>query len=395
MKELSKSIIIEKDLYNNIITEKKILTKIKSRFIVNMKCAFQDFSKLYLILELMQGGDLRYHLNHYQGNFTEKMIKMIIVNISLCLAVLHQNGIAHRDIKPENFLFDNDGYLHLTDFNSSVFIDEENYKKDILENYEFNLYDEEKIRINNIEKKLIGTLEYIAPEYILATENKITFASEFYSFGVICYELMFKQKPFIQKIRSLLGKEMLNGEINFDSKYKYSKPLKKLVKNLLAINPKERLGAVKGFNEIKINYYMYDFNWEKFFEKEYKSPFADIIEQFKKNLNIDKIDDIELFDFTNNVRTFIFNEEEKMKLNLIESNKNFLGYFKDYNYIYFDKRDFEAIISGNDEAFRVKNNQERKIRRSGSSYSCSCSSCSCSCSEWCSYCYSKNTLSFR
>ena len=138
MKELSKSIIIEKDLYNNIITEKKILTKIKSRFIVNMKCAFQDFSKLYLILELMQGGDLRYHLNHYQGNFTEKMIKMIIVNISLCLAVLHQNGIVHRDIKPENFLFDNDGYLHLTDFNSAVFIDEENYKKDILENYEFN-----------------------------------------------------------------------------------------------------------------------------------------------------------------------------------------------------------------------------------------------------------------
>ena len=390
MKELSKSIIIEKDLYNNIITEKKILTKIKSRFIVNMKCAFQDFSKLYLILELMQGGDLRYHLNHYQGNFTEKMIKMIIVNISLCLAVLHQNGIVHRDIKPENFLFDNDGYLHLTDFNSAVFIDEENYKKDILENYEFNLYDEEKIRINNIEKKLIGTLEYIAPEYILATENKITFASEFYSFGVICYELMFKQKPFIQKIRSLLGKEMLNGEINFDSKYKYSKPLKKLVKNLLAINPKERLGAVKGFNEIKTNYYMYDFNWEKFFEKEYKSPFADIIEQFKKNLNIDKDDDIELFDFTNNVKTFIFNEEEKMKLNLIESNKNFLGYFKDYNYIYFDKRDFEAIINGDDEAFRVKNNQERKIRRSGSSYSCSCSSCSCSCSEWCSYCYSKN-----
>ena len=220
MKTMSKSIIISKNLRDNIIREKTILSRIKSNLITNIICSFQDFSKLYLVLELMKGGNLRYHLNHFQGHFPENMVKFIIINISLCLALIQDNDIVHRDIKPENFLFDEKGYLHITDFNSAVYRKEENIKNDFIIK---NKIDSSKIDINqiNLEKKLIGTYPYIAPENILATQNHISFSEDYFSFGVICYEMIFRRKPFIEKTRALLGKEMLKDKINFSTNFNY------------------------------------------------------------------------------------------------------------------------------------------------------------------------------
>ena len=359
MKVMSKSIIIEKNAENNIIIEKDILSNIKSKFITNMKCAFQDFNKLYLVLQLMQGGDLKFHLNHFVGFFPEKMIKFLIVNITLCLAVIHNNGIVHRDIKPENFLFDNNGYLHLTDFNSAVYLNEENEKNNILNNFEFNKNSEEQIRIKNINQKLVGTLGYIAPEYILAIEDKISFASDFYSFGVIIYELMFKKKPYIGDARYIIGEQMLNNEIDFNSEHKYSDRLKNFVRDLLEINPGKRLGFSKGYNDLKLHDYLYDLNWEKFFEQKYESPFVDLIEWHKKEIHYEKKDDVELFDFVNSKT--ITNNNEKQLLDLIESDPNFLNIFFDYNYIYFDNNDFRGVIKGMDKSLLIKNNPKRKI----------------------------------
>ena len=368
MKEMTKAIMITENLINNVNTEKNILSKLRSKLITNMKCAFQDFSKLYLVLELMKGGNLRYHLNHFQGYFPEQMIRFIIINISLCLAFIHQNNIAHRDIKPENFLFDDRGYLHLTDFNSAAHTDKENKKNDLLNNYDY------KSRINMIENKMVGSLPYIAPEYILALENRITFVSEFYSFGVIIYELMYRKKPFTEKNRVLLGEEMIKKEIDFNCNYRYSSTLKNFVKKLLAINPEERLGINGGFREIKTEKLLYDFNWEKFNKRKYISPFEEVIKNFKKIINHDKKDDIVLFDFTNNNNTLSLNDEGKIKKDLVESNPSFLRFFKDYNYLYLEEDDLEYrynidnneedndddyIINAKFHRFRVKNNKRR------------------------------------
>ena len=327
MKVMSKSVIIEKNKDYNIMLEKTILSQLKSKFIVNMKCSFQDFSNLYLVLDLMKGGDLRYHLNHFEGHFPEKMIKFIIVNISLCLAAIHNSDIIHRDIKPENFIFDDEGYLHLTDFNSAIYKEEENKKLDLLNDYEYNVHDDNNARIQNLSKDLVGEISYIAPEYILATENNVTFSLDFYSFGVIGYELIFLQKPFIEKDRYLLGQEMMNKEINFNTDYKYSENLINLVKKLLALNPKERLGTNQGFFEIQNCKYLNEFNWEKFFDRKYESPFVEVINKYKMKFNYDKKDDMELFDYaSDNIAKL--DEERVMKLNLIESNPTFWNILK-------------------------------------------------------------------
>ena len=62
LKEMSKVKIIDKKCENSVKTEREILAKLHHPFIVNMLYAFQDFDTLYLVMDLLTGGDLRYHL---------------------------------------------------------------------------------------------------------------------------------------------------------------------------------------------------------------------------------------------------------------------------------------------------------------------------------------------
>lgn len=80
-----------------------------------MHFAFQDRENLYLVMDLLTGGDLRYHIAR-QRKFTEEETKFFIACLIQALEVVHGCGIIHRDIKPENLVFDSDGYLRLTDF---------------------------------------------------------------------------------------------------------------------------------------------------------------------------------------------------------------------------------------------------------------------------------------
>ena len=375
MKEMAKTQILDKNMRNNIMLEKRMLCNMKSKFIVNIKCAFHDFLNVYLILDLMQGGSLRYHMNHFQGHFPEKMIKFIILNISFCLAIIHFNDIIHQDLQPDNFLFDNEGYLHLTNFNYAIYKGEENRKMDYMNNLEYNL--EHYLK----KKEIIGNIEYVAPEYITGTERYVNFPLNFYSFGVICYELMFLKKPFNGKTREILQKEMMEEKINFECDFDYSENLINFVKKLLEIYPNKRLGTFNGIKEIKICEYLHDFDWKKFFDRKYESPFINIITEYKNNVNQHKMDDMELFDFGNNYNNYNLEvPNKKVGLKLIELNQNSIDLFKGYDYIYLERDPNED----NDEFQPEKSKKENieniiKIRRYSHS-SCSASSCSCSCS---------------
>lgn len=89
-----------------------------------MHYAFQDRDNLYIVIDIMAGGDLRYHFAKHR-KFSEEqssndsqidlVIEFFIACIILCLEYLHRKSILHRDIKPENLVFDDDGYLHVTD----------------------------------------------------------------------------------------------------------------------------------------------------------------------------------------------------------------------------------------------------------------------------------------
>jgi serum/glucocorticoid-regulated kinase 2 len=63
LKEMSKARVMHKKSIESVMDELKLLQIIKSKFIVNAHYAFQDSDNLYLVLDLLLGGDLRYHLN--------------------------------------------------------------------------------------------------------------------------------------------------------------------------------------------------------------------------------------------------------------------------------------------------------------------------------------------
>ena len=128
MKEMSKAKIIDKRSEKGIKGERDLLSKLHHPFIVNMHYSFQDKDKLYLVMDLLTGGDLRYHICK-RHRFSEKQSRFFIACLLLALEYCHTNHIIHRDIKPENLVLDSKGYLHLTDFGIAKTQQPNNYRE--------------------------------------------------------------------------------------------------------------------------------------------------------------------------------------------------------------------------------------------------------------------------
>lgn len=144
MKILKKKLIEENNQRIHTITERKVLEQLKCPFIVKLFYAFQTHSKLYLILEYLNGGELFFHLAQ-QVVFSELRARFYIAEILLGLEYLHSHGVIYRDLKPENVLLDSEGHVRLTDFGLS--------KNDIG-------------RENPKAYTFCGTAEYLAPEIL-------------------------------------------------------------------------------------------------------------------------------------------------------------------------------------------------------------------------------------
>jgi serine/threonine protein kinase len=128
-----------------------------------MVYAFQDRDNLYLIMDLMPGGDLRYHIGNYSA-FPQNIVKFFVCCIIIGLEYLHSNYIIHRDIKPENLVIDEKGYLRITDLGIARIYEPNNYKN------------------------TSGTPGYMAPEVI--NRQNHSFCVDFFAVGVIAYECM-------------------------------------------------------------------------------------------------------------------------------------------------------------------------------------------------------------
>lgn len=71
MKEMSKARILNKKSIKSVMNERSILSQLNNPFIVNMYFAFQDRENLFLVMDYLSGGDLRYHICKYR-RFTEE-----------------------------------------------------------------------------------------------------------------------------------------------------------------------------------------------------------------------------------------------------------------------------------------------------------------------------------
>ena len=251
MKQLSKCKLIEQKCYEDIIYEQELCSRLEHPFIAPLLFSFQDKEYLYMVNDLMSGGDLRYWYIQ-KKIFTEKECKFIVACIILALEYLHTNKIIHRDLKPENILFDKNGYIHITDFGIA------------------------KQLGNEPEEHIIhasGSPGYMSPEAMF--KEKHSYVSDFFSLGVICYEMMMKKRPYFGKNRQEIKEKMSKEQIqlkNNEIPKGWSSEFIDFINKLLIKNPENRLGY-KGISELKSHPWLRYYDWKLLYLKKEKAPF--------------------------------------------------------------------------------------------------------------------------
>ena len=245
---MSKAKIIDKNSVDSILGEKKILSEIYHPFIVNMIYSFQDSDYLYLVMELISGGNLRYNLT-INKTFEENQIKFIIGCIMTGLKYIHSKNILHRDIKPENLVFDSRGYLRITDFG-------------IAKHY-----------VINNKKDTSGTIGYLAPEVLCNVNHN--FSIDYYAVGIITFELIFGHRPYIGKNKHEVKQLILTkqAKVDYDDLPEgFSNNIADFINKLIQRKPKNRLGK-NNIDEVLNHTWFGDFDWDNCAKKNLRAPY--------------------------------------------------------------------------------------------------------------------------
>ena len=243
---MSKAKIIDKKSVDSILGEKTLLSQLHHSFIVNMIYSFQDHDYLYLVMDLLPGGNLRYHLC-IKRRFNEKQNKFLIGCILVGLEYIHGRTILHRDIKPENLVFDANGYLRITDFGIA-----------------------KKYVVNN-KKDTSGTVGYLAPE-ILCNQNH-TYSIDYYAVGIIAYELAYGHRAYIGRSKHEVKQLILTQQAHIDYDELpngYHDEAADFINQLIQRKPKNRLGR-ESISELIYHPWLNGFNWEELKEKKMKA----------------------------------------------------------------------------------------------------------------------------
>ncbi|XP_034631879.1 serine/threonine-protein kinase 32C isoform X2 [Trachemys scripta elegans] len=287
MKYMNKQQCIERDEVRNVFRELEILQEIEHVFLVNLWYSFQDEEDMFMVVDLLLGGDLRYHLQQ-NVQFTEETVKLYICEMALALDYLRSQHIIHRDVKPDNILLDEQGHAHLTDFNIATII-----------------------RDGEKATALAGTKPYMAPEIFHSFLNGGTgysFEVDWWSLGVMAYELLrgwvwcpllsymmvfsdiflnnlqreelyffhisiyFPQRPYdIHSSNPVESLIQLFSTVSVQYSSVWSKEIVALLRKLLTVNPEHRFSSL---TDVQTSAYLSNVIWDDVCEKKVEPGFV-------------------------------------------------------------------------------------------------------------------------
>ncbi|ELT97717.1 hypothetical protein CAPTEDRAFT_149351 [Capitella teleta] len=265
------------------LNEKQILQKVNSRFVVSLAYAFETKDALCLVLTLMNGGDLKFHIHNMgRPGFEEERAVFYAAEIALGLQHLHSENIVYRDLKPENILLDDYGHVRISDLGLAVEFPEG-----------------ETIRGR------VGTVGYMAPEVV--KNERYTFSPDWWGLGCILFEMIEGKAPFRAR-KEKVRREEVDRRVKEDAETyssKFSEDAKSCCSQLLQKSPKNRLACgPEGAKELKVHCLYKCINWKRLeagiitppFEPDPRAVYCkDVldIEQFStvKGVNLDASDD--------------------------------------------------------------------------------------------------------
>lgn len=263
MKVMNKKRVKIKRSEQLTLNERVALAAVDSPFIVNLKYAFVSETDLFLIMDLMTGGDLSFHLAQKQ-KFTKDEAQYYSARIMLGCQALHDANYVYRDLKPENILMGDDGKVKITDLGLAC----------------------------KITPKLhgaAGTRGYWAPEMLRRDSKgkKMPYGHcvDWWSFGCMLAEFISGVCPFRSEAALKYGTEQgrtekekaidcatLEMEPEFDPA-SFDADAADLCKKLLAKDEKQRLGY-NGCKDIMDHPWYKEINWEMIISDRQDPPYV-------------------------------------------------------------------------------------------------------------------------
>lgn len=214
--------------------EVNILKKVSHENIISLNEVFETGKKMYLVMELCEGGELADALK-LKKSYDEADTKVIVKKLASAISYLHKIDIVHRDLKLENILLsqnpdDPHDHLHIkvTDFGLSV--------------------EKGGVGQDNMMQDFCGTPIYMSPEII---DNK-TYSQQcdIWAMGVIVYILLCGSPPFRSKDEDTLYDMIKRGEIDFSGEVwkGISEEAQDCIRGMLKVDPAHRKTAREVLN---------------------------------------------------------------------------------------------------------------------------------------------------
>jgi serine/threonine protein kinase len=266
LKIMGKGRLIELNQQDHVTAEVQILRKIQHPNVVALHGTFQDNINVYVCLEYLAGGEVFSHLRTL-GTFDLDVTRFYASEILLVFEKLHKNGIVYRDLKPENLVFSSQGHIKFIDFGFAKQIKDRTYT-------------------------LCGTPEYLAPEIIKGEGS--SFGSDWWAFGVLIYEFLVGQSPFMDENENEMYQKICKGSVDYPPGL--DPVTKSLLDGLLRVDASTRLGCTAiGAEEIKAHPWFHGIDWGKVLAHRYQPPLMPMVEDEGDSSNFADYSDTSYF----------------------------------------------------------------------------------------------------
>ncbi|KAA8915183.1 hypothetical protein TRICI_002678 [Trichomonascus ciferrii] len=268
MKVLSKKEMIARNKIKRALAEQEILATSNHPFIVTLYHSFQSDEHLYLCMEYCMGGEFFRALQTLEGKcLREPDARFYAAEVTAALEYLHLMGYIYRDLKPENILLHQSGHIMLSDFDLSKQSGSEaaptiiNGGRSGSSTGNLPAIDTKACIADFRTNSFVGTEEYIAPEVIRG--NGHTSAVDWWTLGILLYEMLYGTTPFKGKNRNTTFANILKNDVPFlDGGFQpLTSACKNIIRKLLIKDENKRLGSRAGASDIKAHAFFKTTQW--------------------------------------------------------------------------------------------------------------------------------------
>uniref|UniRef100_A0A7S4R7M8 cAMP-dependent protein kinase n=1 Tax=Alexandrium monilatum TaxID=311494 RepID=A0A7S4R7M8_9DINO len=259
IKIMQKAKVIQLKQVEHVMAERQILAMVEHPFIISLLTTFQDETRLFMLLEYVNGGELFSYLRK-EGRLPDDSARFYAGEIILAFSYLHSMSIVYRDLKPENLLIDCEGHTKITDFGFAKAVPDRTWT-------------------------LCGTPEYLAPEIIQSKGHGKPV--DWWALGILLFEMLAGYPPFYDDNPFGIYQKVLAGKIEFPRHFDVK--AKDLIKRLLTNECGKRIGCLKsGAEDLKKHKWFKGMDWDLLLNRTIAPPFIPSVKSADDTTMFDK-----------------------------------------------------------------------------------------------------------